>query len=240
MAVYKEDGTIEIDGELVPVTVRTNPRARRLIVRVHPTTGHVAVVAPTKKAIRSALKFAESEKSWIADQRAAVPTPVPFRPGHWAPYRGVFHLIRHAPEMRGGVWPDDQGMFPLLVVSGRPAHAPRRIQDWLKKQARRELAALVYKHAAVVEAPITRFTLRDPQTRWGSCSSEGVISLSWRLIMAPPFVMDYVAAHEAAHLIHLNHGRRFWRLVDSLVGDADPARQWLEARGTGLHKYGAI
>src|SRR5207237_6878721 len=87
--------------------------------------------------------------------------------------------------------------------------------------------------------PIKRISVRDQSSRWGSCSNAGVLSFSWRLILAPPFVLDYLAAHEVAHLVELNHSRRFWRLVRCVYPDADRAKVWLDVHGTDLHRYGA-
>ena len=125
-----------------------------------------------------------------------------------------------------------------LRVSGRAEHAPRRLRDWLGEEARRDLDARVLVHTRALGVKAKRIAIRDQATRWGSCSTTGVLSFSWRLILAPPFVLDYLAAHEVAHLVEMNHSRRFWRLVERLCPGMMRAKAWLDAHGTDLHRYG--
>ena len=232
------DETLKIRGKSVPVKVRLNPRARRLIVKVHPSTGEIAVVAPSERSVHRALDFARQEEDWIAGRLAKVPAPVTFEPGNTILFKGEPHLIKMTTE-RGGVWADDGGEMPVLRVSGRSEHAPRRIEDFLKKQARMSVSRRVQQHAAALDVKTGRITIRDASSRWGSCSTSGAMSFSWRLILAPLSVLNYVAAHEVAHLREMNHSRRFWRLVDQLVGreEAEEAQLWLRKNGAELHRY---
>ena len=118
-------------------------------------------------------------------------------------------------------------------------HLPRRVRDYLKREAKRDLEAASRLAAQGLGIKIGRVSVRDQSSRWGSCSSTGVLSYSWRLILAPPFVLDYLAAHEVAHLVELNHSRRFWRLVDGICPHMRRAKAWLDAHGSDLHRYGA-
>lgn len=229
---------LRIGGKAVPVVARTNPRATRLIVRVHPTTGEVAVVAPSRHALERALDFARDEADWIAGRLAAIPQPVLLEPGDVVPYRGREHVIRHNPEARQGVFLDSGPRKAFIMVSGEADHVSRRVKDWLRAEARREVCEAVRGYAKALGVQPCRITLRDPTTRWGSCSTNDVLSFSWRLILAPPYVLDYVAAHEVAHLIQMNHGPRFWTLVEQLVGDTERPRQWLRREGAHMHRYG--
>jgi len=230
---------LRIDGRAVEVTMRLNPRARRLIVKVHPSTGEIAVVAPSERSVNRALDFARAEEDWIAGRLAKVPVPVYFEPGNTILFKGEIYPIRLAPGERGGVWLDNESTKPTLRVSGQREHAPRRIEDWLKKQARQHVSRRVQAHAAALDVTPRRITVRDASSRWGSCSTSGAMSFSWRLILAPNFVLNYVAAHEVAHLREMNHSRRFWRLVDQLVGakEAEEAQAWLRQNGAELHRY---
>jgi len=225
----------------VPVKVRLNPRARRLIVKVHPSTGEVAVVAPSERSVPKALDFARQEGDWIAGRLAPVPEPVYLEPGDTVLFKGSLYVLRLSPDHRGGVWVDNEATRPTIRISGRREHAPRRVEDWLKKQARTHITRRVTALTAELGATARRITVRDASSRWGSCSTSGAISLSWRLIMAPNHVLNYVCAHEVAHLREMNHGTRFWRLVDRLVGadDALAAQAWLRENGTELHRYTA-
>ncbi len=133
---------------------------------------------------------------------------------------------------------DDTRAFPRICVSGGEKHGSRRLSDWLRIQAKTDLACRTFHHAANLGCHPKRISVRDQSTRWGSCSSTGTISYSWRLIFAPEFVLDYVAAHEVAHLREMNHGPRFWRLVRETMPDMQKARAWLKQNGAELHKFG--
>jgi predicted metal-dependent hydrolase len=113
------------------------------------------------------------------------------------------------------------------------------VKDFLKREARRDLALSVRRYAEVLGVKFTRISVRDQSSRWGSCTSDGVLSFSWRLILAPPFVLDYLAAHEVAHLVEMNHSARFWRVVARICPETDRAKAWLHAHGNELHRYGA-
>ena len=114
------------------------------------------------------------------------------------------------------------------------------MQDFLIREARRDLEAAVGRHAARLGVKVRRITLRDTSSRWGSCSASGALNFSWRLVLAPPFVLDYLAAHEVAHLIHMNHSDAFWAVVTRLSTDVDPAEAWLKTHGSGLLRFGAV
>jgi len=215
------------------MNVRLNPRARRLIVKVHPTTGEVIVIAPSKRALDRAIEFACGQMDWIARQLRKVPSRVVMTPGARIPFRGEEHTIARGEG--GPVCVDAEKC--VITVSGRLEHAPRRLIDFLKRHAKRELEARAFEFAARIAARPARITVRDTASRWGSCSSARSLSFSWRLIMAPPFVLDYVVAHEVAHLKEMNHGSAFWRLVRGLAGDVRRPQAWLRQHGSALHRY---
>jgi predicted metal-dependent hydrolase len=235
----KRDGDIAhlaIDGAPVAVTLRLNPRARRVIVKVHPATGEVTVVAPSRRGLEHALDFARGEKEWIARQRARVPAQIELQPGIRLPFRGVSHEIRNCGKGgRAPVWCEEE--TNILWVCGRAEHAPRRLRDFLKREARALCEAKALEYAVIIGVAPSRITMRDTASRWGSCSAARAISFSWRLIFAPDFVRDYVVAHEVAHLKEMNHGLRFWKLVESLNPDANAAQAWLKSNGRGLQRY---
>lgn len=227
---------LSIDGARVAVEFRRNARARRMILTMR--DDGVVVTLPPRACEHAGLEFAAAHGAWIARQMAARPDPRPFLPGRSVPVRGVLHGIEQAPGRRGGIAVSG-GAEPRLVVAADVAHIPRRIADWLKGEARRDLAAASSAHAEAMGTRYRRLTLRDPASRWGSCTAAGHLSYSWRLVLAPAFVLDYVAVHEVAHLIEMNHSARFWRLVRAHAPRAEEARRWLKAHGPGLHRYGA-
>jgi predicted metal-dependent hydrolase len=227
---------LRIEGRPVEVTLRLNPRARRLIVKVHPSTGEVTVVAPSHRSLDRALDFARGETRWIARQLERVPQAVHLGPGANIPFRGRDCRILKGEAGRGSVWQDEDGH---IRVSGRDEHVSRRLLDFLKREARKTLEARSLAFAARLGTKPRRVAVRDTSSRWGSCSVSRSISFSWRLILAPDDVLDYVVAHEVAHLVEMNHGPRFWRLVRLLVPDIDGPQEWLKRNGVALHRYAA-
>lgn len=225
---------LKIDGKAVDVTVRLNPRARRFIVKVNPSSGEVTIVAPSQRALDRAIEFARGEEAWIARRLAEVPKTVKLAPGSRIPFLGRDHVIREGHTGRSPVWIEEG---EIIRVAGRPEHAPRRLLDFLKREAKRELEARTREFAGLIGASPRKISVRDTASRWGSCSVTRSISYSWRLVLAPAFVRDYVVAHEVAHLRELNHGPRFWRLVRELVGDAKRPQSWLRKNGVNLHRY---
>ena len=225
---------LAVDGADVAVKVRLNPRARRIVMRVNPLTGGVVVTAPSRAGTAAALAFVRGETQWIARQLRHMPKPVPLLPGAMVPFLGVAHPIRHS-QARGPapVWREDGA----LLVGGRVEHSPRRLIEFFKREARALLSARAFEYAARLGVKPGRVTVRDTKSRWGSCAQNGSLSFSWRLILAPEFVRDYVVAHEVAHLKEMNHSPRFWAHVKILSPDMARARQWLRDYGRTLLRY---
>lgn len=225
---------LTIDGRLLEVRVRLNPRARRMIVKVNPATGEVTVTAPSRRGLADALDFARGQQDWIAGQLAKVPGPVGFFAGTVIPLRGQPHEIRAATRGPAPVWAGER----IIWVRGDPAHAPRRVLDFLKREARKACEASVLDYAPRLSVKPSRITVRDTASRWGSCSSARALSFSWRLILAPDFVLDYVVAHEVSHLREMNHSPRFWAYVRDLAPQMEMAQNWLKTNGRELQRYG--
>lgn len=228
---------IDIGGRLVPMRLRVNRRARRVIVRVD-AMGRVLVTAPSQRATGEAVAFARSRALWIK-ARLDEAGPLPFADGVIVPFRGRPHRLIHRPGARGVAAARIDGE-DVIIAGGERAHLNRRVVDWLKREARRALTDCVERHTAMIGGPRRRIAIRDTTSRWGSCSSLGGLSFSWRLILAPPDILDYVAAHECAHLVHMDHSPRFWRLVARLGADAKAARRWFAAHGPSLHRWGRV
>jgi predicted metal-dependent hydrolase len=216
------------------VAWRRSGRARRISVRVDPADGMVVVTLPPRASRHAGLALLHAHAAWVADRLAALPRAVPFADGATIPIGGMPHVIRHRPEARGGAWLEDAA----LHVTGAAEFLPRRVTDFLRAEARRRLHALVMVKATAIEARVGRVTVKDTVTRWGSCAPDGALAFSWRLVMAPDFVQDYVVAHEVAHLRHMNHGPRFWDLVAHLTPHRKPAVAWLNRDGPALLRIG--
>jgi predicted metal-dependent hydrolase len=230
---------IEFDQAIYPVRIRRHRQARRYTLRIHAATREVVLTMPPRGSVREARQFAEKHGGWIAARLHRLPQAAPFADGTRLPFRGVEHRIMHRPEARGTVWTEaDANGVPLLCVAGAAPHVERRVSDYLAREARRDLEIASRRAAAVLGVAVKRVSVRDQSSRWGSCSTTGVLSYSWRLILAPPFVLNYLAVHEVAHLVEMNHSARFWRLVHQHCPDAHRAKAWLDAYGADLHRYG--
>jgi predicted metal-dependent hydrolase len=230
--------TIVFDREVYQVRVRRHRQARRYTLRIHSATREVVLTMPPRGSLKEARAFAEKHGAWIAARFDRLPAPAPFAHGTLLPLRGVDHRIMHQRESCGTVWVESAGKEPALCVAGAEPHVARRIKDFLKREAKSDLEAASRRAAERLGVSIKRVSIRDQSSRWGSCSTTGVLSYSWRLILAPPFVLDYLAAHEVAHLIEMNHSRRFWRLVTRICPDVTRAKTWLDVHGGNLHRYG--
>jgi predicted metal-dependent hydrolase len=225
---------MEVAGTPVGVTVRRSRRARRLYLRIDPVHADIELILPRGVGLQEGLRFANDKRAWLAGRLAAIPARTPFADGITIPLLGEAVTIRHRPDSRHGV----ERAGNELLVAGASEHVARRVRDWLKAQARSELSARSRICASRVGRDVARVRISDPKSRWGSCSARGGLAYSWRLVLAPPHVMDYVVAHEVAHLIEHNHGRRFWKLVETLVEGAEPAKAWLRRNGNVLLRYG--
>ncbi len=230
-----EPAELAIEGAPISVSFRRNARARRLVLRLSRDRAGVIVTLPPRVGRSEALDFARKSSRWIAERLASEPAYRPLHPGASILIRGDPHEIKLSGSRRGPVAIAENA----VIVAGDAEHLRRRLIDWLKAQARRDLLQASEVYAAAMGVKFHRLSVRDQKSRWGSCTSDGTLSYSWRLILAPAFVLDYVAAHEVAHLRHMNHGRGFWRLVLSHCPHASRAKTWLKKHGGELHAYAA-
>jgi predicted metal-dependent hydrolase len=226
-------------GATYRVALKRLSSARRFTLRVRGATRDVVLTMPARSSLKSAREFAERHAAWIGARLARLPRPISFEPLSAAPLRGVDHTIVHRPGARGVVWIEHGESGPIICAAGDLAHVPRRVADFLKREARRDLEAAVARHSRTLGMEPRRITLRDTTSRWGSCSSTGALNFSWRLILAPSFVLDYLAAHEVAHFVHMNHSAAFWRVTHRLFPETSRAEHWLKTHGASLHRFGA-
>ena len=231
---------LDVEGLPAPVEVRRHPTARRMTLRVSRTKHAVIMTVPLQCNLADAGNFLHTHLDWVRRHLRAVPQPVNLAHGEMIPFRGCPHRIVLIGE-RGHDFlvkvDETHAGPPRLLVSGTREGAPRRLSHWLTNKATEELDVRVRYHAARLAVRPKRIVLRDQSSRWGSCSTTRVLSFSWRLILAPPNVLDYVAAHEVAHLAQMNHGPKFWALVAKTMPGMDEARAWLRVYGMDLHRY---
>tara|TARA_R110002110_G_scaffold26572_7_gene97480 strand:- start:1167 stop:1853 length:687 start_codon:yes stop_codon:yes gene_type:complete len=215
----------------IPLILRRSARAKRISLRISQLDGRVTLTLPKRLAERQALDFARSKEDWIRKHLDARGADVPVQLRAEVPLGGQVHRVVAGQGRRVQI---DAG---TISVPGPADRVGVRLAAHLKEIARDRLAAACDDYAARLGKGYTRLTLRDTRSRWGSCTSDGGLMFSWRLIMAPPSVLDYVAAHEVAHLAQMNHSPAFWAEVTRIYGDFDPPRQWLRTHGADLHRY---
>ncbi len=225
----------------IALHVRRSDRARRLSLRIDPSSLALELVLPARASLAEGLRFAARQADWIEHRLSRLPPRVVPGDGAVVPYLGEPHLLRHIPAARRHIERVlmDDGTALLAIGGGEAALLGRRLKDWMRKETQRLIAPLAHDKAARLGKRIRRLSIRDSRTRWGSCSSSGTLSFSWRLAMTPLHVIDYLAAHEVAHLVELNHGPRFWRQCAALAAqDIAPARAWLRKHGESILAIG--
>lgn len=215
----------------IEITLRRSARARRFSLRVSRLDGRVTLSLPARAREADALAFARSQEGWLRRALAAVPVETPLRFGAEIPFEGRFLCLTRGQGCSLRVEGDS------LLVPGEEALLARRVAAFLKTRARDRLAAASDRYAGLLGRPYRSLTLRDTRSRWGSCSHDGRLMYSWRLIMAPPEVLDYVCAHEVAHLAEMNHSPAFWAVVARLMPGYAAPRRWLKAEGQELHTF---
>jgi len=215
----------------VELTLRRSARARRISLRVSGLDGRVTLTLPRGVPEREALAFAEDRAGWLRTQLGRQAEQLRVEPGVTLPVEG--RALRIAPGQGRRI----QVQGDSLLVPPHGAAVARRVRSWLKTLARERIAGASDGYAKDLGVTYTRLTLRDTRSRWGSCSSNGGLMFSWRLVMAPPEVLRYVAAHEVAHLAEMNHSSAFWSVVGGLLPGYEAPRGWLRKNGAALHRY---
>ena len=228
---------LSIDGQSVSVTVRVNARAKSYRLSI-PHSGGPLLTLPPHGKWSEAEAFLERHRNWLAARIKRAPSQTHMGDGGMVPLRGVDHAIVGTGKIRGRVELAEDGGAPVLLVPGEPAHQARRLTDWLKDQALLDLTERSAIHASRLGVSVKTIKMRSQASRWGSCSSSGTINYNWRLVLAPPFVLDYVAAHEVAHLVEMNHSPAFWAAVSRTLPDMAKGRAWLKTHGAQLMAYG--
>lgn len=233
--------TITLHGRAIAYTVRRSERARQIRLRVGVALG-LEVVIPARGRPPDIPALLRVRADWIlrALDRVAAQAPAPsvaLSDGASLPYRGIEQrlLVRVGPRQAPGVAHDAAAR--TLTARFDPAVDDLRavLEWWFRGQARAMLTARVAHFAALLGVRHARLSVRDTRSRWGSCSSRGGLNFSWRLILAPPPVLDYVVLHEVAHLRELNHGPRFWALIAEHCPEYRLRQAWLKEHGARLH-----
>jgi predicted metal-dependent hydrolase len=227
---------LKLPGGPARIEWRRSQRAQRVSLRIDPRGGAVVVTLPPRTGRTAGMALLMNHAAWVTERLAALPGRVPFEVGALVPLHGIEYCIRagRKGDGRSGVWVEGR----QIHVAGEREFLSRRVADFMRLEARRRMSMLVAEKSAVADVRASRLTVKDTRSRWGSCASDRSLAFSWRLVMAPRFVQDYVAAHEVAHLRHMNHGPRFWALVQSLTPHTDAGVAWLRIEGPRLLRIG--
>jgi predicted metal-dependent hydrolase len=228
---------VRIDGEPVAVAVKVSARTKSYKLSL-PHGGGPLLTVPRYGRWAEAKAFLERHTPWLAERMERSVKPVAFVRGAIVPLRGVNHRIVPTGRVRGIVEVGVQEDERVLFVPGAVEHRARRLIDWLKTEAHKDLTRRVKVHAAALGVEVKSIAMRSQATRWGSCSSTGKLNFNWRLILAPAYVLDYVAAHEVAHLVEMNHSDKFWATVEKTLPGMERGREWLRVHGRELMVYG--
>lgn len=215
----------------ISVVLCRSRRSKRLSLRISRIKGLVTLSLPVSCPLSQAKSFLTEKEPWIRKNLIALPTNIQVCVGAHLLYRGSKFTIRMGKGKK--VMPEASD----LIVPGPQSMISSRTKVFLKLQARQALRASTDFYSEALGRPYGKLTLRDTISRWGSCSSAGNINYSWRLIMAPSDVLNYVCAHEVAHLVEMNHSSKFWSVVEQLFPNYDQQRNWLKVHGENLHSY---
>lgn len=214
-------------------------RAKRMALRLDPRQRLVHLVVPKRASLRTAYLFAEQNKDWIREKLRDLPKQVPFKDGEILPILGRDRqiIVLYNPALKGT---EIQLKKDELLVLTNKADPSTRIRRFLIDLAREKLTELSLEKAAIVRRRLMDVSVKDTRSRWGSCTEDGRISYSWRLIFAPAKAFDYVVAHECAHLVHMDHSENFWRVCEKASRDYEEGKDWMHKYGHSLMRFGAI
>lgn len=215
----------------VEITLRRSSRTRRFSLRVSALDGRVTLSLPARARESEAMDFARSHEAWLRKALARQTRPMATGFGSVILFEGREVTLAQGSGRAARLEGDS------LVLPGVEMQAGARASAWLKAMARDRLVAATDHYAGLLDRKVSRITLRDTRSRWGSCSHDGALMYSWRLIMAPPLVLAYVAAHECAHLVEMNHSDAYWAVVQRIFPGWQAQRAWLHAQGPRLHSF---
>ena len=228
----------EVAGRSLTLRVAESARASRLTLRIETGGRAIKMTVPPGMPSREVESFLFRHQGWLEAKLAKYPDKPKLRPGVKLPVRGLAHLILHEPAKRGSVEQASDEDGPYLMVHGERAHLGRRLQDFLKKEAKRDIEPMAMQMALKCGKKVKSIRFKDTKSRWGSCTSDGNLAFSWRIMKAPRPVIAYLVAHEVAHLTEMNHGPKFWKLAKQLSTEAgidmDKAKAWLKRNGAAL------
>jgi predicted metal-dependent hydrolase len=226
---------LQVGEEMLPLVIRRHQRARRICLRYNPTSHAISLTLPRHTRVGDGLVFLMQKSEWLVETLRDMPTKKHIKPGVVIPLLGKRVRIKHDADLKRSYQIRDD----VLYVSGTREAFPENVTSALREIASRTLTTLTLRYAERIGKRIARVSVRDTRSRWGSCSSTARLSFSYRLVFAPKEVMEYVVAHEVAHLRHMNHSQAFWNCVESICPDYEAAKDWLKLHGKDLYRFNA-
>ncbi len=222
----------------VAARLSVNPRARRLSIRIDGRAGEAVLIAPSERKLGEVVAFARTKTGWILERLALRQPGTPIVPGATLPLLDRPTRLLAVPGA-GAARLSEDADGPTILSGGEGEAFARRVENLFKRIARDTLQARTDVHLKTLGQRPVKISIADPKSRWGSCSPHNrTIRYSWRVIMAPHAVVDYLAAHEVAHLVHADHSPAYWSVVHDLIGDHRAYRRWLKDNGAALHAVG--
>lgn len=226
---------LQVGEEVLPLVIKRHAKAKRICLRYNPTQHSIALTLPRHTKISDGLQFLTDKSQWLIDTLSEMPLKKQIKPGVVIPLCGERIRIKHEETLgRQFALTED-----TLYIAGGREFFPRRVTEALKKIAAIRIRDMAIADAAKIGRRINRISVRDTRSRWGSCSSTANLSFSWRLVFAPREVMEYVVAHEVAHLRYMDHSPNFWNLVEYLCPNHEVAKEWLRLNGKHLYRFNA-
>lgn len=226
---------LQVGEEVLPLVIKRHRSAKRICLRYNPTSHAISLTLPRHTRVNDGLNFLTQKSEWLITTLLEMPSKKRIKPGVVIPLLGERVRVMRDDKQRGAY----KLYSDALVISGDSADFQQRMKDALRKIAKQEITARAEKMARKLGKRINRVTVRDTRSRWGSCSSTGNLSFSWRLVFAPSEVLEYVIAHEVAHLRFMNHSQKFWDMVEYLCPDYEVAKEWLKLHGKELYRFNA-
>jgi predicted metal-dependent hydrolase len=203
-----------------------------MVIRYQPLQHHISLTLPRYVTIRQGLHFIEEKRAWLVQQITENIKTIPLADGQTIPILGDEYKLCHTGGR--GIVTVEEGR---IIIPGDATFMKRRFLEWLKRQLRKEIEELAHTKVQLLGKTVNKISLRDTSSRWGSCSHDGNLSFSWRLVFAPYEVLEYVVCHEVAHIKHHNHSPAFWAAVGLLCPDYEKSRHWLKTHGAILYSY---
>lgn len=239
MSIRFADSTLpeylKVGKEVLPLVIKRHAKAKRICLRYNPTQHAISLTLPRHTRVSDGLKFLTDKSSWLIATLEEMPDKKQIKPGVVIPVLGQRVRMKHEKDLGRPYLLMDE----TLYISGDREFFPRRVTEALKKIASARIHQLANRYATKIGRRINRISVRDTRSRWGSCSSTGNLNFSWRLVFAPREVLEYVVAHEVAHLRHMNHSPAFWNQVEALCPNHEVAKQWLRMHGKHLYRFNA-